>query len=304
MTAARGGPRPSLPARAVSGLLAAAVAAAALLLAPGTSSCTRPRAAPAIARRVVSISPSTTEAMYAIGAADALVGRSRYCDYPPEVLRLPQVGGYVDPNLEAILALRPDLVVGARGPVGPQIEQRVGTQGAATFFPETESLAQIDAMILGLGTRTGHDAGARAAVDAMHSGEEAIERALAGKPRVRALLVFGLEPIVVAGPRGFPDELLARAGGANVVTEGAPYPMMGIERILALDPDVILNAAIAEAHGAERITIDAPGWREVRAVKEGHVVALADESVLRPGPRVVEGLRTITRALHPGVALP
>ena len=67
----------------------------------------------------------------------AVVGRSRYCDYPPEVLRLPQVGGYVDPNLEAILALRPDLVVGARGPVGPQIEKRVGTEGAAAFFPRT-----------------------------------------------------------------------------------------------------------------------------------------------------------------------
>jgi iron complex transport system substrate-binding protein len=266
-----------------------------------TAGCAKPKgAAPAVARRVVSLSPSTTEAMFAIGAGDLLVGRSRYCDYPAEALALPQVGGYVDPNLEAILALRPDLVVGARGPSGPQLAKKLAAQGAATYFPETESFAQIDEVILALGARTGREEGARRTLDAMHAREEEIARAVAGKPRPRVLLVFGLEPIVVAGPKSFPDEMITRAGGVNVVTEGSTYPMLGIERILALDPDVILNATMAEARGTERIHKTAPGWREVRAVKEGHVVPMADESVLRPGPRVAEGLAVIARALHPG----
>src|SRR5262249_25034797 len=103
------------------------------------------------ARRVVSLSPSTTEAIFAIGAGRGLIGRSRFCNYPPEAANLPQVGGFIDPNLEAILALRPDLVVGARGPLGPAITERLAEHGAVTYFPPTESIDEIGSMILGLG---------------------------------------------------------------------------------------------------------------------------------------------------------
>ncbi|MEJ7733560.1 MAG: helical backbone metal receptor, partial [Polyangiaceae bacterium] len=96
-------------------------------------------------RRVVSLSPSTTETVFALGAGAELVARSRQCDFPPEAARLPAVGGYADPNVEAIIALAPTLVVGARGPAGPVLEAALRGKGIATFFPETESLAQIQA---------------------------------------------------------------------------------------------------------------------------------------------------------------
>ena len=129
-------------------------------------------------------------------------------------------------------------------------------------------------------------------------------RALAGKPRVRALLIFGLEPIVVAGPYSFADEMIRRAGGEDVVKAGGKYPTLGMEKVLALDPDVIVDAAIGEAQGVERIGRDSAGWREVRAVKAGRVLALRDESVLRPGPRVADGLRLLAKAIHPDVVIP
>ena len=240
--------------------------------------------------------------MFAIGAGSELVGRSRYCDYPPAALPLPQVGGYVDPNLEAILALRPDLVVGARGPAGPKLADTLGAHGVATFFPETESLAQIDEMLRALGARTGHAADAERVVGALDAREASVTSAVAALPKVRTLLVFGIEPIVAAGPGGFPDDLITRAGGVNVVDTGTPYPTLGVERVMALDPDVVLDAAAA--HGSEQITPDSPGWREVGAVKRGRVVTLADEAVLRPGPRIADGLAAIARALHPDAALP
>jgi iron complex transport system substrate-binding protein len=264
--------------------------------------CTRARAKGGRGTRVVSLSPSTTEAVYAIGAGALLVGRSRYCDYPPEALALPQVGGYVDPNLEAILALEPTLVTGARGPAGAGTVNAIAARGVATYFPETESFAQIDAMILGLGARTAHEEGARALVDQVHTRVAQVERAVAGKARVRALLVFGLEPIVVAGPRSFADEMLAHAGAENAVREGSGYPTLGLETVLALDPDVVLNGAIEESHGKERIAKDTPGWQKLRAVREGRVVPLEDESVLRPGPRIGEGLARLARAVHPDAA--
>ncbi len=242
--------------------------------------------------------------MFAIHAGDRLVGRSRYCDYPPAALSLPEVGGYTDPNFEAILALRPDLVIGARGPAGPALADKLSSHGAVTFFPETETLAQIDAMVLGLGDRTEHASDANALVDAMHAREYAIANAIHALPHPRVLLVFGLTPTVVAGPSSFADEVITRAGGENAVKEGGPYPVLGMEQVMTLNPDMVLNAAIAEAHGAERITKDAPGWSSVAAVKNGNVVPLTDESVLRPGPRVGDAIAIIARAIHPGAPIP
>ena len=275
------------------------------LLSAALLACAR-RSAPstAPAHRVVSLSPSTTEAMFAVGAKSALVGRSRYCDYPPEVVRLPDVGGYIDPSFEAILALRPDLVTGARGPSGPTIASRLEARGIRTYFPETESVAGIEAMILGLGERSDHAAEARRTVAEVDARVAAVERAVKGEQAPRVLFVFGLEPIVVAGPGGFEDELLRHAGARNVIGEGGRYPTIGMERVLVLDPDVVLDASADESRGAERITIDAAGWRELRAVKLGRVVLLRDEVVLRPGPRIGEGLAVLARALHPGVAVP
>jgi iron complex transport system substrate-binding protein len=247
---------------------------------------------------VVSLSPSTSEALFAIGAGDTVVGRSRYCDYPPEILHVPEVGGYVDPSFEVILSLRPDLVAGARGPSGRDIADRFVARGIATYFPETESFAQIDEMILGLGARTGHAKEAEAVVQGVHAREEEVERKASALPKVRTLLVFGLEPIVVAGPGSFADEMVQHAGGDNVVKAGGHYPTLGIERVIALDPEVVIDAAIGESRGVERINAQAPGWREVRAVKLGHVSTLSDEVVLRPGPRVGQGLATIEAAIH------
>jgi iron complex transport system substrate-binding protein len=254
-----------------------------------------------VARRVVSLSPSTTETLFAIGARDALVGRSRYCDYPPEVLAVPEVGGYVDPSFEVILALRPDLVTGARGPSGREVADRFRARGIATYFPDTESFDQIDEMMTGLGARTGHVVEAQAAVAKVHERLADVERGLKGKPRVRTLLVFGLEPIVAAGPKSFADEMIRRAGGDNVVRAGGKYPTLGMERVLALDPDLVVDAAIGESRGVERIGTQAPGWREARAIKTGHVVTLDDEVVLRPGPRIGDGLATLAHAIHPEV---
>jgi iron complex transport system substrate-binding protein len=262
--------------------------------------------------RVVSLSPSTTEAVFALGAGGQLVGRSRYCDWPPEVSRLPAVGGFADPSLEAIMGLAPTLVVGARGPAGPVLEKTLRARGIATSFPETESLAQIEAMLVELGHRLGRDEAAAEVVASIHARRDAVARAVAGRPPVRTLFLFDVGPIVAAGPGSFPDELVRLAGGANVVDRGGAYPTLGIERVIALDPDVILDAAAA-AHGIGAgggapagvgVLHDAPGWRELRAVKQGRVRAIDTSVALRPGPRIGEGLAVVARALHEGLAIP
>lgn len=254
--------------------------------------------------RVVSISPSTTEALFAVGAGAQVVGRSRFCTTPREAQALPQVGGYVDPSFEAILALRPDLVVGERGPVGPRIAERLAERGVATYFPATGSLSDIEAMVRGLGERTGHAAEADAVVARGRARVADVERATAGRPRVRVLLVFGLDPLVVAGPASFASEMLARAGASNVIEEGGAYPTLGVERVLALDPDVIVNASMGEGASDVRLGPDTPGWGKVRAVATGKVIPMHDDGLFRPGPRVAEGIAALARALHPDAPVP
>lgn len=257
----------------------------------------------AVPARIVSLSPSTTETVFVLGALASLVGRSRYCDWPADVTKLPEVGGYVDPNLEAIVALRPDLVVGARGPAGRRIDDTLRARGIATYFPKAESIADIETMIRGVGERIGRAPEAERVVAGIESRLSAIDAATKPLPHPRVLLLFGVLPIVAAGPASFGDEIVTRAGARNAVTAGGAYPSLDIEAVVGLDPDVIVDAAVAEEHGGQRIDESAGGWSRVRAVREHRVLPLSDESVLRPGPRVAEGVAVLARALHPGLAL-
>jgi iron complex transport system substrate-binding protein len=281
-----------------------AVGALVAALAMG-SSCSRNQVAvPGEAHRVVSLGPATTEALYAIGAGDRLVARSQYCDWPPEATKLPAVGG-IEPDIEAILQLAPDLVVGPSGQWSARLSETMKAHGIATWFPEEiQSLAGVDALILGLGERTGHAAPARVVADALDARERVIETAAGGGPRPRVLLVAGLAPIVVAGPRTFASDLVTHAGAVNVVAEGRAWPTLDFEQVIELDPDVILDVSVAESGSVTHITPEASGWDGVRAVRQGHVVPIGDERVLRPGPRIAEGLAVLAHALHPDAPIP
>lgn len=262
------------------------------------SACSR-TPAPGKTLRVVSISPNTTETMFAIGAGNLLVGRSRYCDIPAEAQKLPTVGGFSDPNIEAIVALSPSLVIGARGPAGPMLMDTLRSHGIETFFPETETMSAIKAMIRDLGKRVDHAAGAEAVVLDIEAKQNALKVKLLGKPRVRVLFAFDIAPVIAAGPGSFTDEVIREAGAENVVTKGGAYPTIGLEHLLALDPDLLLDGASdmqATKSMRERVT-DAPGWKELRAVKQGRIRQVGSDA-LRPGPRIGDGLWTVARAIH------
>jgi iron complex transport system substrate-binding protein len=277
-------------------------AAGVLLLA--LAGCTRGHApAAAEAHRVVSLGPATTEALFAVGAGDRVVARSRYCDWPPEATKLPAVGG-VEPDVEAILQLSPDLVVGPSGQWSTPLTETMHAHGIATWFPaEIQTLEGVDALLVGIGEHTGHAADARRITAAIDAREAAIAAALANGPKPRVLFVVQLTPVVAAGPASFADAMLRRGAAQNAVTDGGAWPVIGYERIVELDPDVVVDATLVESGGETHITAKASGWSAVRAVRQGHVVPLADERVLRPGPRIAEGLAVLARALHPGATI-
>lgn len=255
--------------------------------------------------RIVSLSPSTTEILFALGAGDRVVGRTRYCDHPPEARAVPIVGGFVDANLETIAQSKTDLVVGARGPGGQAIADKLTAIGIASFFPKTDSIADIEAAIADIAEKIGLPDRGRAIVAAMRAKREAIAAAVAGAPRVRTLFVFGLDPIGVAGPGSFSNEMLELAGGENVMKGGGPFPVVNAETLVALDPELILDASVTGRDlDASAVDRTAPGWRDLRATSRGKIVPILDLAVIRPGPRTADGIATLARILHPEVKLP
>jgi iron complex transport system substrate-binding protein len=252
---------------------------------------------PAAPRRVVSLAPSLTDVAIALGESGRLVGVTRYDD-APEVRGLPRVGGFLDPSPEAVLALRPDLVLWLTdGGAFPAV-RRIATLGVPVLAVPVVDVPDVLACARLVGAALGDAAaGERLA----RSLEEAIGRAsrrAATLPRVRVLMVIGREPLVVAGPGSYPDALLSIAGGANVAEGDRPWPVYPLEKAVASNPDLVLDAAVNEpAEGMARLAA-------IPAVRAGRVARLPNDDALRPGPRLVRALGDLFRALHPEAKAP
>ena len=255
----------------------------------------RPTAPP---RRIVTLAPSLTDVVLGLGLRDRLVGVT-HLDDAPEVAALPRVGGFLDPNPEAILALSPDLVLWVTDGGALPAVRRLAELSAASRHPfpilalDVVSVADVLATPRVVGEALGApDAGARLSRE-LEATIDGVRRRAERLPRRRALFVVGREPLVVAGPGSFPDELLRIAGAENVVKGSRPWPVYPLEKAVADDPDVVVDAALREpAEGIRRLAA-------IPAVRHGAVVRLPDDDLLRPGPRMVHGVEDLLVALHP-----
>lgn len=256
--------------------------------------------APAPAR-IVSLTPALTETLFAVGAGPSVVGVTQFCDYPPAARALPKVGGYVNPSVEAVLALHPDLVVVSPGPGNRDAALAIRRAGSRVEIVPAETLAESFSAIETIGSICGRDAEARALVAGIHARIEAVHARIAGLPRVRALFAVQVDPIIAAGRGTLPSQLLEEAGGENVVTEPR-YPRLGIESVAAANPEVILqsrmDAGAAAAHAEEAFWTR---WPSIPAVAAGRVVVLPDDVTMRPGPRVADAVEELAGILHRGV---
>jgi iron complex transport system substrate-binding protein len=252
-------------------------------------------AAPAPAMRVVSLTPSATEVVAALGATDLLVGVDEYSTYPPEVTKLPKVGSFLTPNLEIIVKLRPTLVV--VDDVHGQAAGALHDAGVTTVACAIHSLPDVKSALATVGARLGKQAQAqRVAAEIDASIEAARAKRPAQRPRVLAIIdreAGGLGSLVAAGPGSWIDELLAVVGGENVLAAaGVRYPKISMEEVLRGKPDVILDVSFSARSGIE-------AWKgvDVPAVKTGRVVALTDAFIAAPSPRVKEALDVLAKAI-------
>jgi iron complex transport system substrate-binding protein len=258
----------------------------------------RPSAPP---RRVVVLAPSLTDVVLAMGLGDRLAGVTRLDD-APEVARLPRVGGFLDPNPEAVLGLSPDLVLWVTDGGALAAVRRIAELSRASRRPfpilaiEIDTLADVLATPRVVGDALGERARGEALARRLQDDVEAVRRRAAGLARRRVLFLVGREPLVVAGPGSFPEELLRVCGAESVVRGERPWPVYPLEKAVADDPDVVVDAAVQEpADGIRRLAA-------IPAVRRGAVVRLRSDDLIRPGPRMIRGLDELFRALHPEAA--
>jgi iron complex transport system substrate-binding protein len=280
-----------------------ACASAAALLQPATIG-----AAPGVQNRpvrIVSLIPAVTEMLFTIGAGPQVVAVSSFDEYPPQVKALPRVGALLDPDLERILSMRPDLVVVYESQT--DFRRQLERASVPTYIYKHAGLADVFETMHGVGARVGRKDEAAAAVKRITDHLARIRARVEGRPRPRTLLVFGrdalaLRGIYASGAVGFLNDMLTAAGGANVFGDVARQSVQATtELILARHPDVVVEfrpGSISDALRQREITV----WgalASLPAVKNRRITILSDQRTVVPGPRVAEGTELIARILHP-----
>jgi iron complex transport system substrate-binding protein len=261
-------------------------------------------------RRVVSLAPSVTESLFALGLGDRVVGVTRYCAHPPEVRTLPRIGGYDDPNYEAIVALRPDLVVGL--PRHAEHLERLRRQGLVTLAVQEGGVARIVETLEVLGRTCGAAERAAGLVDGIRRRMSRVENRTRDLARPRVLVTVGrnmgsggIKDVYVAGRDGFYDEMIRLAGGANPAAATAlPFPRLSPEGITRLNPEVIVDMVDDPERGGSSVAAIVAEWdalAEVAAVRDRRVHVISGDRAVVPGPRFVEVLEELARLLHPEV---
>lgn len=288
--------RSSLAAGALLACLLSGMATAATVI----DMLGRPVSVPGHPRRIVSLAPSITETLYAVGAAGQVVGVTDYCDYPPEAREKPRVGGTMNPNLEAIVAAGPDLILAT--PDANRLEtasvlERLGYPVYGILPKNMEGVLEAIRRIGGLVERQDE---ARRLVTSMRGRARAVADHVGGRPLRRTLVVVWPDPLIVAGQGSFIADLVRLAGGRNVAPPGPTrYPRMSLEAVLEADPEVIVTSSMmGEVAEAEALQVWSR-WSGISAVRRGEVHAIPGDFLHRPGPRIVQGLERLARAIHP-----
>ncbi len=253
---------------------------------------------PAKVDRVISLAPNLTEIVFAVGGGDRLVGRTSYCDYPPEAKSVPEVGDTLHPSLERVISVKPQLVLISTASQLEVFTQQLQNQNIAVFVTDPHDLEGVFRSIEQIGEILGKKEQAATLVQTLRRRTNAVEEAVKQKPPVRVFYQLSAEPLYTAGHDSFVTDLMRRAGAISVTADipGA-WPKYSSESALAAKPDaIILPTGGSMGTGNSTVT---EALRQSPAVLQGRVYKINDDHLVRPGPRAIDGLEEMARALHP-----
>jgi len=258
-------------------------------------------------QRIISLSPNLTEILFLVGAEDQIAGRTDFCDYPAEARTKPSIGGIINPSLERLVSLEPDLVLAARG-VDVAFLDRLREMQIPFLGYDPQTLDDVIALVGRIGRITGHEQRGREAAEALAERKASVATQHRGADgKLRVLFVLSRDPLFVAGATSFVDDMIRTCGAQNAVRgirnvdQHKPWPQASREAIVVANPQLII---FAQTHGAGAADVPADilgqlrnmlAWQEVVAVKTGQVYLINDDLMTIPGPRLIEGLEEISR---------
>jgi iron complex transport system substrate-binding protein len=251
-----------------------------------------------IPKSVVSLAPSVTETLFALGLGDRLVGVTNYCDYPPEALKVPKIGDFISPNIEAIMAKRPDLVIGVSGATDLQKTKELERLGLKVVLVSAANLNEIMNSMKSIAGLLGNEAAGKRLVMKINAQVSEVKKRVEPASRRPVLLLVGIRPLIAVGGKNFIDELITLAGGTNIAgNAGQPWLNLPDEYVVAKAPQVIIEAGM----GSER-EASSKRWEDLKsipAVRQGRIYSYPSDKILRPGPRFGEALEELARLIHP-----
>jgi iron complex transport system substrate-binding protein len=247
-------------------------------------------------KRIVSLAPANTEILFALGQGDKVVGVTSYDDYPSQVASITKVGDFAGPNVEAVAAAKPDLILATSG-VQADVVTKLEALGATVVVIDPQTLSAVYTDIGRVGQVTGAVGQAKELVGSMKADVGSIQKSVAASPSASAFVEIGQNPLFTTGKGTLMNELITLANGTNVVTQPG-YVSYSAEQLIKSNPDVYFAT---KGSSSDPAAIEKrPGYAAMAAVKNGRVVILDDSLVSRGGPRIVEGLKQIAQGLHPG----
>jgi iron complex transport system substrate-binding protein len=249
-------------------------------------------------QRIISLAPSNTEILFALGLGGKVLGVTDYCDYPPEALNKTKVGGYANPDVEKIVALDPDLILVAHGTPMEVVNSMAGL-GLTVFGIKTTDLDDLLSDIRTIAEITDKEVEAQTLTFEMESRIQAVtNQTVELEQRPRVFYIVWHDPLWTAGSGTFINELIEKSGGVNIFQNVTGYPTISIEEVIARDPEIIITSSWP---GVYEWTMNSTELEVTAARQSGSVYTCDDNLVQRPGPRLVEGLEWFAHFIHPEI---
>jgi cobalamin transport system substrate-binding protein len=250
-------------------------------------------------KRIVSLAPNLTEIVFALGEGDHLAGDTDFCDYPAEATQKPRVGGPINPNLEQIVALMPDLILATTAINRRETVEALARIGLPVYVTDPHSVDGMIASVEHIGNILHAEKNTAPLVADLRERLSNLDRRLSGAVPRRVLFVVWTDPLISIGRDTFIADALRRAGASSVVDTPAEWPRVNFEEIVRLQPEVLVFASAHSADTPHDIDIlrTRPGWRDLNALRQGKIVVISD-AINRPAPRMVDAVEQLAHALH------
>jgi iron complex transport system substrate-binding protein len=251
-------------------------------------------------KRIVSLAPSITEIIYALGKESCLKGATKFSDFPPAAKRLPKVGSYVRLDLEKIVAMRPDLCLATKDGNPGEIAKRLESLKIPVYAVDPRNLESVMDTLLEIGGLLNVTQRAEKVVHDMRSRVNRVKSLLTNAShRPRVFFQIGLSPIVSVGTNTFIHELIVLAGGENLSKGTTPYPRFSREQVLALSPEVLIVTSMARGASFESVKGEWTKWPDLPAVRDNRILLVDSNLFDRPSPRLVDALELLAKLIHP-----